>query len=326
MRRLSAFPALCGTTLQNYNRDMGETGIKHQASSGEAFKALSKEQQDLYRSIVHELMNFAQGHALPMCFAPPLVTATVLFKTGPVAVKLPLTLGKVDGASGCILQLQSGYFFVTAEHVLAEYEKRTREGERLNWQIGKLPPFDPVSLVAWRDKTDAYERSHMPYRPTDLVLLRLTREEAEEACGEARIVPTPARWPPPTLSIGQHIVMAGYPNQLRAVDLAGTMNREACGLTFKVTNIGDGYCKCQFMYEDVIDFGSAAPPDMKRIGLGGMSGCPVFALASAGEGGVLQYPHLAGVFTHRWGHDTTMDIIEIATFEKVSVRDFLVSS
>ena len=269
-------------------------------------------------------MNFAQGHAIPMCFAPPLVTATVPFKAGPVAVKLPLTLGKVDGASGCILQLQSGYFFVTAEHVLAEYEKRTREGERLNWQIGKLPPFDPVSRVAWRDKTDAYERSQMPYRPTDLVLLRLIKEEALEACGEARIVPTPARWPPPTLSIGQHVVMAGYPNQLRAVDLAGTMNRQACGLTFQVTNIGDGYCKCQFLYEDVIDFGRAAQPDMKRIGLGGMSGCPLFALASAGEGG--QYPHLAGVFTHRWGHDTTMDIIEIATFEKVSIRDFFVSS
>jgi hypothetical protein len=79
-------------------------------------------------------------------------------------------------------------FFVTAEHVLAEYEKRTREGERLNWQIGRLPPFDPIPRIAWRDKTDAYERSQMPYRPTDIVLLRLTKEEAEEACGEARIV------------------------------------------------------------------------------------------------------------------------------------------
>ena len=184
-----------------YNGRMADTRIKDQASSGEAFKALSKEQQELYGCIVRELLNFAQGHALPMCFAPPLVTATVPLATGPIAVKLPLTLGKVDGASGCVLQLQSGYFFVTAEHVLAEYEKRTREGERLNWQIGKLPPFDPISRIAWRDKTDAYERSQMPYRSTDIVLLRLTKEEAEEACGEARIVPTPARWPPPPLSI-----------------------------------------------------------------------------------------------------------------------------
>jgi hypothetical protein len=304
---------------------MAYSRIKDEASSGEAFKALSKKQQELYGCIVRELMNFAQGHSLPMCFAPPLVTATVPLATGRVAVKLPLTLGKVDGASGCVLQLQSGYFFVTAEHVLVEYEKRTREDERLNWQIGRLPPFDPISRIAWRDKTDAYERSQMPYRPTDIVLLRLTKEEAEEACGEARIVPTPVRWPPPPLIIGQHVVMAGYPNQLRAVDLAGTMKREACGLAFQVTNIGDGYCKCQFLYQDVIDFSGAAQPDLKGIHLGGMSGCPVFVLASASEGGLLQYPRLAGVYTHRWGHDATIDIIEIATFEKVSERDFLVS-
>jgi hypothetical protein len=275
---------------------------------------------------MRELMSFAQGHAIPACFAPPLLTATVPLATGPVAVKLPLTLGKVDGASGCVLQLQSGYFFVTAEHVLAEYEKRIREGERLNWQIGRLPPFDPISRLAWRDKTDAYERSQMPYRPTDIVLLRLSKEEAQEACGEARMVPTPAKWPPPPLSIGQHVVMAGYPNQLRAVDLAGTMNREACGLAFQVTNLGDGYCKCQFLYDDVIDFGGAAQPDAKSVNLGGMSGCPVFALASSGESGLVQYPRLAGVFTERWGRDATIDIIEIATFEKVSECDFLVWS
>ena len=55
------------------------------------------------------------------------------------------------------------------------------------------------------------------------------------------------------------------PDQLRAVDLAGTMNREACGLAFQITNIGDGYCKGQFPYEDVIDFGGAAQTDLKRI-------------------------------------------------------------
>ena len=99
----------------------------------------------------------------------------------------------------------------------------------LNWQIGKLPPFDPISRVAWRDKTDAYSRSLMPYRLSDLVLFRLSKLEADEACGEAaRIVPTPVVWPPPALSTGQHVGLAGYPNQLRALDLAGTMNPEAC--------------------------------------------------------------------------------------------------
>src|SRR5580692_4436598 len=133
----------------------------------------------MYRARATE---FRAGARPSHVLCAPLVTATVPLATGPIAVKLPLTLGKVDGASGCVLQLQCGYFFVTAEHVLAEYEKRTREGERLNWQIGKLPPFDPIRRIAWRDKTDAYERSQMPYRSTDIVLLRLIKGEAEEAC------------------------------------------------------------------------------------------------------------------------------------------------
>jgi hypothetical protein len=40
----------------------------------------------------------------------------------------------------------------------------------------------------------------------------------------------------------------------------------------------------------------------------------------------MQYPRLAGAFTHRWGHDPTTDVIEIATFDKVSESDFFASS
>lgn len=52
---------------------------------------------------------------------------------------------------------------------------------------------------------------------------------------------------------------------------------------------------------------------------------PSFALASASSG-LLQYPYLTGVFTDRWDRDPTIDIIDIATSEKVSERDFLVWS
>jgi hypothetical protein len=292
-----------------------------QSSSGKRFRALPKTHQDQYRRIMHELMTFVQGHAIPICFAPPLITVAVPLAEGTTAsIKLPMTLGNIDGASGCILQLESGLFLVTAEHVLATYEKRIDSGERLNWQIGKLPPVDPFSRIAWRD--EAGDRSLMPYRPTDIVFLWLSEQEAREACGEARIVSTPIVWPPPTLTVGQLLVLVGYPNQLKAVDLEGTMNREACGLVFQVTTIGDGYCKCQFAYEDVIDFsGRSQPPDLSAVNLGGMSGCPAFVLSSSTQCAALQYPCLAGVFTSRWGADTTSDIIEIATFDKVQERE-----
>jgi hypothetical protein len=65
---------------------------------------------------------------------------------------------------------------------------------------------------------------------------------------------------------------------------------------------------------------------LNNVNLGGMSGCPVFTLVSGGEGTLLQYPRLAGVFTSRWGADPTGDIIEIATFDKVREGEFLISS
>ena len=70
-------------------------------------------------------------------------------------IKLPMTLGDISGASGCVLRLQSGFFRVTAEHVLRTYEERLQKGERLELEIGKLPPVDPLARVAWRDKTEA---------------------------------------------------------------------------------------------------------------------------------------------------------------------------
>lgn len=293
-----------------------------QSNSGERFRELPQTHKDQYRRIMRELMTFAQGHAIPIGFAPPLITVAVPTAEGTIAsIKLPMTLGKIDGASGCILRLDSGLFLVTAEHVLACYEKRIKSGERLNWQIGKLPPVDPLSRIEWRDKPD--DRSLMPYRPTDIVFLRLSEQEAIEACGEARIVSTPIAWPPPALTVGELLVLVGYPNQLRTEDLQGTMNREACGLVFQVTTTNDGYCKCQFAYEDVIDFGGGLQgPDLSTVNLGGMSGCPAFVLSSSTQCAALQYPRLAGVFTSRWGADPTSDIIEIATFDKVLESDF----
>ena len=299
--------------------------MKEELSSGQAFRRLLPSERQRYRDIVRELMALAQEHAIPMCFAPPLVTAEVPLSGGTVTtIKLPRTLGKIDGASGFVLRMPTGYYFVTAGHVLREYEERTREGERLNWQIGRLAPFDPLSRVAWRDKTDASNRSLMPYRPTDIVFLRLSEIEAIAACGSARIIPSPGEWPPTALSKGQLVVIAGYPNQLRAVDLAGTMNREACGFVSQVTSVGEGNCKCHFAYADLIDFGGGtAQPDLNNANLGGMSGCPVFTLASAGEGSSLSFPRLAGVFTSRWGSDPTSDIIEIATFDHVRESDLV---
>jgi hypothetical protein len=286
-----------------------------------SFDDLASDEKDRYRELIHEFLAFAQEHTIPLYFAPPLVTVNV---PGGRTVKLPLTLGKIDGASGSVLQLKSGFFFVTADHVLAgdqAYEERVAAGERLDFRIGKLPPFDPVERIAWRDNTAASDRSLMPYRTTDIVMLRLTAGEASLAGGPASIIPEPGQWPPAALKIGDPVFMAGYPNQLGRTDLAGNMYRDACALVFHVTHVGEGYCKCQFAYQDLIDFKTGAiQPALADINLGGMSGSPVFSIAMSASG-LIQFPRLCGVFTDRWGSDPNSDIIEIATFDQVRLEN-----
>jgi len=109
---------------------------------------LPAHEQERYRQANQQRAEFARKHAVPIIFAPPLSIG-----------------GKVNGGTGFALQLSSGSFVVTASHVLAGYEDRLKSGEVLNWQVGNLPPFDPLSRVAYR----TLQR--------DIVLLHLSSEE-----------------------------------------------------------------------------------------------------------------------------------------------------
>src|ERR1700731_3434924 len=103
-------------------------------SGAERFKKLPTAAQVRYISVARQITEFATRHALPIVFAPA-----------------PEIQGDVDGASGCLVQVSKGTFLLTASHVLAEYEDRVKQGEVLNWQVGRLPPFDPLLRIVWRD-------------------------------------------------------------------------------------------------------------------------------------------------------------------------------
>src|ERR1039458_1139424 len=86
----------------------------------ELFERLSIEEKARYFEVNRQMVGFALDHAVPVIFAPPMSVG-----------------GEVNGATGCVLQLRTGVFVATASHVLAKYEKRLRDGEKLNWQVGK---------------------------------------------------------------------------------------------------------------------------------------------------------------------------------------------
>jgi hypothetical protein len=241
------------------------------------FKALSDEQRATYRGVSKELVELVQRYAIPLCFAPPLSIG-----------------GKVNGATGCILRLDSGAYIVTANHVLTEYDKRSKS-EPLNWQFGNLPPFDPIPRVAWRDAD------------RDVVFLRISKKEVLAACNDTSLVfEALGGWPPPVPTSGQVVLISGFPRTLREVD-SRVISAGPYSAMFRVTTSAFGYFTCQIVQDDLISFdGGALPPEDADVG--GLSGGPVALMTS------LAYP-LVGIVTE---HLQAFNILRIATFEGIN--------
>jgi hypothetical protein len=115
----------------------------------------------------------------------------------PIIFAPPLSIGgKVNSGTGFVLQLNCGSFVVTASHVLDEYENRVQSGEQLYWLVGKLPPFDPLSRIAWRGVKK------------DVVLLRLPPQEISRLRPHCTIT-APTQWPPSVPHEQQLALLAG---------------------------------------------------------------------------------------------------------------------
>jgi hypothetical protein len=194
------------------------------------FETLPKATQDQHRRIMREVVGLAQKHAVPIFVAPP-----------------PHLGGTVSGATGCLVELRSGVYVITANHVLEAYERRRCSGEAVNWQVGKLPPFDPVPRIAWRD---AYK---------DIVLVGLSADQASRI--GPSIISTPDKWPPPAPVTDQLVLVSGYPKVLRQVETSGRVAVGAASSMFRVTTTGEGYCVCQLERMDLISYGEEPLPE-----------------------------------------------------------------
>ncbi|SRR5712692_1238049 len=269
------------------------------------FSRLSNEEQKRYLAASRQMTKLARDHAIPITFAPPVKTFSIPLDGGRVGtVTLPLSLGKVESATGCVLQLQSEYLIVTAEHVLEEYEKRIGDGEVLNWQVGNLRPFDPLPRIAWRGSSK--------HRPKDIIFLRISEQEAKEACADrTHIISASAGWPTSAPQEGQAVLLAGYPSQLREI-VSGIVKPGSLSALFRVTtSTGDGTFKCQYEHAELISF-DEQPLPLKDLctNVGGISGGPVFSVAN------ISYP-LVGVISQASGAFEEFDKIVIEALEGV---------
>ena len=250
-------------------------------SGAQQFQQLSFEDEARYIAINRQMARLARDHAVPIIFAPPRSRG-----------------GKINGASGSVVQLESGVFIATASHVLEGYETRMQAGEVLNWQVGDLPPFDPIPRVAWRS------------RDFDIVLLRIAAEEAR-SIGPC-IISTPGKRPV-TPQEGQIVLVGGYPKALREEDLrAGSIGAGPYSAVCRVTVVGDGYCKCMIERRDLISFDGGPLPEA-GTDMGGLSGGPVLLMDA------INFP-LAGVVTSRCEMSLAeFEILQFATLADVRI-------
>lgn len=250
----------------------------------ELFQELPVEARARYIAISQQMARLARDHAVPVFFAPPLSIG-----------------GKINGACGCVVRLRSGIFVITAAHVLAGYEDRLQAGEVLNWQVGNLPPFDPLPRVAWRDGEK------------DVVLIRISEDEAR-SIGPCTIS-CPIAWPPPVPQEGQTVLVAGYPRGLREENASsGWIGAGPYSAVFRVTTAGPGYCKCLIERKDLISFDGGPLPE-PDADMGGLSGGPVLLVTD------LSYP-LVGIITDRCQMSfVELEILKFATLDSIMAEE-----
>src|SRR5258708_28553924 len=108
-------------------------------------------------------------------------------------------------------------------------------------------------------------------------------------------------------------MVAGYPKLLREVHDAGRIGASPSSSIFRVTSVGEGFCKCQIDEEDIISYDEGQVPEA-GTDMGGLSGGPVFLVRQ------LDYP-LIGVITDQcYMGFVNLEVLQIATLAYVVIK------
>lgn len=240
------------------------------------FKDLSSDEQAQYRLVVRQMLRLAGSYAIPIIFGDP-------------AWKGRFT----SGATGSVVQVASGFFVITASHVLAGYESFAATQSESIWQVGNLG-FDPRNRIAARDAS------------SDVVALRVTESEA---MGIGGCIASDVRgWPPPAPSEGQHIFTSGYPKALRETAPPGRIGAGPLSMFLRVDSVGSNYFYCQVEREQMIDCNENDPVP-GDYDFGGWSGSPILLTES------LTYP-LVGIVSE---YQRTYGLLRGATLNGLGV-------
>jgi hypothetical protein len=217
------------------------------------------EPSETYLTICRQLLDVARSYAIPIMIFPRPSTGLTGF-----------------GGTGFLLKTGSEPVLVTANHVFEGFKQQYwSRPEDWHWIVGKLPPFDPMERVRYTD------------RGKDIVLLEIKADEAQTVCGSSSEAIEPRLWPPPLPVVGDALIMAGYPGDLREVRPGeSTIGAGAAKFLLRVTSAYSDNSQYMCELDFSVNYGVQPPP--ADYDLGGMSGGPVFKM----EGGAAGILHL----------------------------------
>jgi hypothetical protein len=159
-------------------------------------------------------------------------------------------------ASGVLIEFAKRAVIVTAWHVLEEFQRLRDSGESVIVVCDNMPIVAPQT--AFRDEHadiaflevpgDSNGLQAVPYRPRLL-------------------------WPPPSVSVGDLVLLSGFPKRFRQDGdeiLHGDLN-----LLLSVASASEGHFVLQVDYQNLSDAGRVSVP-REQLDYGGLSGGPVF--------------------------------------------------
>lgn len=210
----------------------------------ERFEDLPVDEQHRVRRSASEMSRFALRHCASIIIAPPPQSSA----------------GHTNTASGFVVEIEQGCYVGTALHVVESWLSRTRNGERLLFQVGSadLPPSE---RLVWTDLDG------------DLAFLRVDSEDVDRI----GVLPCEALrgWPPPKPMADDSLVVAGYPGSERRHVDSESVEFGSCAALLSVTSVSDKHVSCQFERDRWM---STEGTDLPPVGadLAGMSGGPAF--------------------------------------------------
>jgi hypothetical protein len=181
------------------------------------------------------------------------------------------------GGSAVIVQLPSALVAVTCAHVIDGFRRAVLSDERFHFQLGSRP-LPILDLIIAEDQGLDLATIDL----STLTSVALLSERDDEIPLTAL---TPKRWPPAETTSGEQLIVTGFPGGVYRTHTAdGIVDAPAFTLGAVAVEVDKAGLVIELQRDQWLTEEFQEVPDaIRNLNVGGLSGCPVFAVRSTLE-------------------------------------------